>query len=371
MCATGAIRVGMAVPIIMGQNIGTCITALLSSVGAGKNAKRAAFIHLYFNLGGTVALLALFYLLSFLGPLSSDATASEATVAFIHTAFNVGATALWLPLSGQLVQLATHTVREGGKAPQKADGGGLPAVREEYTLLDERFLNAPAVALEVAGAAFSRMCEMAFGEFLLALLQCGEYEDTRQAEITRCEALWRRYERSLSSYLVKLSSVKMHASAAAEVSRLLLLLPDITRVGERAAGIAAGAGERKRDAVPLSHAAVKELAVLRDAVDELTAHTKAALFDGERGEASRVGALTDVLSRICADLRRRHVARLREGNCHTDAARIFASWICDVESFCDHCRRLAAPAAQENALHGGKDTRRAHAEFSEKYRLQE
>ena len=332
---SGALTVEMAVPIVMGQNIGTCVTALLSGVGAGKNAKRAALIHFYFNLFGAAILLGVFYLLRAVKLIPAGLAVSEASVALIHTVFNLAATAVLLPFSGQLLRLATLTVRDGEKRGKSREGE--KEGKEQLSLLDERFLGSPSFALGLSRAAFLRMSELTGDNFLSACLQLGNYDAARAARIGTHAALAAEYEKSLSGYLVRLAGARLHPKEAAEVTLLISALPDAARIGERALHTTALAGEGV-----LSSAARAELETARAAFGDLSGRVRRLLGNGAYDDARTVEALAGVLEGLCDRMRRNQVIRLRQGICTPEAGNAFSSFICDMESVIAHERRLAA-----------------------------
>lgn len=335
LSGTGAVTIGMAVPIVMGQNIGTCITALLSAVGAEKNARRAAFIHLYFNVAGAIMLLSIFYLLRFLGVVSATIIADETSIALIHTLFNLAATALLLPLSGFLVRFSMWTVRE--KRVVGEEHG-----HEQVALLDERFLGSPSFALGLSRAAFHRMCEIEFDHFLMAVVQHCEFSDQREEQLQRLETLALRYEEKLGTYLVKLSATRLSRMEATEVSLLLSALPDAVRIGERARGARQNVRLLRERGGVFSDSARRELAIVREAMSDLIGRTKRLLRKGDMTNARAAEALAGVVLGLCESLRRHHVERLRGAECDPDVSNRFSGLVADLESVADHCKRLTA-----------------------------
>lgn len=337
LSGSGALTAEMAVPIVMGQNIGTCVTALLSGVGAGKNAKRAALIHFYFNTFGAVILLGLFYLLRIARIIPEGFAVDETSVALIHTVFNLSATAILLPFSRALLRLATLTVREKEKNGAKRE----QEEREQLTLLDERFLGSPSFALGLSRAAFLRMSELTGDNFLSACLQLESYDEARAARIAARAELAAKYEKSLSSYLVRLSGTRLHPKEAGEVTLLILALPDAARIGERAVHAAALA-EGEGAGVALSADARAELETARTAFEDLFGRVRRLLGNGVYDDASAAEALAGVLEGLCDRMRRNQVIRLRQGICTPEAGSAFSSFICDLESAVAHERRLTA-----------------------------
>lgn len=335
LSATGALTVGMAVPIVMGQNIGTCVTALLSGVGAGKNAKRAALLHFYFNLAGTVILLSVFYLLRMLSVIPGDLAVDETSIALIHTVFNLAATALLLPFSGGLLKLVMLTIRE---KPAERECGE----REQLSMLDDRFLGSPSFALGLSRAAFFRMCELAEDGLLSACRQFESYEEERAQHIKQGRALLLDYEASLGTYLVKLSGARLRHKEAMEVSLLISALPDAARIGERAAHAAGLADELKQNEPRLSAGAVAQLRVVCNALDDLMVRVQKLLVNGVMDHAREAEALSGALEELCDRMRESHVARLRRGICTPEAGNAFTALICDIESVIAHARRLAS-----------------------------
>ena len=337
LSGSGALTAEMAVPIVMGQNIGTCVTALLSGVGAGKNASRAALIHFYFNVFGAGILLGLFYLFRAVGVIPRGIVVNEAAVALIHTVFNLAATAILLPFSRGLLRLATLTVREKAGNTGKEEEQG----KEQLSLLDDRFLGSPSFALGLSRAAFLRMTELTGDNFLSACLQLENYDETRAARIAANADLAQRYEKSLSAYLVKLSGARLHRKEAGEVTLLISALPDAARIGERAVHTAALAAVEE-NGLCLSPAAHRELETAREAFSDLSRRVRRLLGNGVYDDARAAEALAGVIEGLCDRMRRSQVVRLREKQCTPEAGSAFSSFICDLESVVAHERRLTA-----------------------------
>ena len=333
---TGTVNVGMTVPIVMGQNIGTCITALLSSVGAEKNARRAAFLHLYFNVAGAVILLGVFYALRALGVVDANVIVNEGSVALIHTLFNVAATAILLPMSRLLVKLVILSV------PDRAVGASVqPSEKQEQLmLLDDRFLGSPAFALNLSRASFCRYCEVVLDYFQTALGQYGAYSQQNEKRLDAYGALITRYEEKLGTYLVKLSSTRLTETESAEVAVLLGAHADVRRIGERGRDVVQSIAPPQ--AGRPTETALRELDVIRNAVAELGNRTVRMLRKRDLKAAHNVEALSGVLLGLCDTARRHHIERLRGGQCSAESASRFVAVIADVESVADHCKRLAA-----------------------------
>ena len=266
LCVTGAVKYSAALPIIMGQNIGTCVTALLSSIGASKNAKRAALIHLYFNLIGTVLFMCAFYAFNAVFPFAFlDDAADAAGIAVIHTAFNLAATLVLLPFSGVLERLATLTVRDDEQAERIDD----------FQLLDERFLSTPAFAAEQCRVVTVRMARLTLEAIDAAIdLVDGEpYSEEKAGRVEALEAKIDLYEDNLGTYMVKLSHSKLSGEDSHTVSMLLHSISDFERISDHAVNVLRSAREMREKKLSFSPQAAAELHVFAEAVRDIARRT--------------------------------------------------------------------------------------------------
>ncbi len=284
LSATGSITYGSAIPIIMGQNIGTCATALLSCIGANKNAKRAAMVHLYFNIIGTCFFLVGFYLLNaIIGFDFINDRINAANIAVIHTTFNIAATALLLPFSKLLGKLATLTIRDS-----KED--------DITPLLDERFLNSPSFAIEQCTRTAIQMAEISRDTLLDAIQMINEKYDHKTADrIVANENLIDQYEDRLGTYLVQLSSKQLSEKDSKESSKLLNIIGDLERIGDHAVNILRTSEEIRDKGLHFSEKASAELKVMSDALTEILNITTQAFIKDDLNLARQVEPLEQVI----------------------------------------------------------------------------
>lgn len=326
---SGGITFGGAFPIIMGQNIGTCITALLSSMGANKNAKRASMAHLYFNLIGSVLFMIVFYGANAILNFSFiNENISAVDIALVHTIFNITCTIVFFPFIKALEKLATITVR-GDK-------------KEEIDELDERLFNTPSVALSQALDISKQMFKVSAISFNDALGLIGKYDKKTADAIEEYESQTDKYEDKLGSYLVKLSSYELLPDDSNEASMLLHNIGDFERIGDHALNIANLSLEMKDKQIEFSSLALQELAVVRGALTEIVEITERA-FDEENLElAYEVEPLEQVIDHLIDEIRSRHIYRLQNGECTVTLGFIFSDMLINMERVSDHCSNIAA-----------------------------
>lgn len=332
-----AVNMGAAIPIIMGQNIGTCITALLSSVGTNKNARRAALVHLSFNVLGTVVWLTVFCIFkAVLGGGDNFFTAligshaNQVNIAIAHSAFNIACTCLMLPLSGVLQKIAYILVPEGKQAE-----------KEQVEELDERLLATPFVALERARSLTIDMADCA-ALAVDAALKSLDGVDAKQAKAIReWEDRTDHYEDVLGTYLVKLSAARSSDEDSAQAAVLLRAIGDFERVADHASSILCAAEEMKEKSIRFTEAASAEMTVLREAVMEILGMACKAFADGDMEAAAKVEPLEQIIDRLKEELRRRHIARLQQGVCTIEAGFVWADLLTDLSRISDHCSNVA------------------------------
>ena len=334
LCATGAVTYGAALPIIMGQNIGTCVTAMLSSVGASKNARRAALIHLYFNLIGTVLFMVVFYTVNVFFPFAflNDA-ANAAGIAAIHTIFNVAATAVLLPFSGALEKLATLTVRDDEKAERIDD----------FQLLDERFLSTPGFAVEQCRVVAGRMAELTREAIFDAidLIDGGEYTEERAARIEALETKIDRYEDNLGTYMVKLSREKLSREDGHTVSVLLHSISDFERISDHAVNLLDSAREMHEKKMAFSPMAAGELHVFAQAVRDIVTRSIDCFLESDVTLAKTVEPLEACIDELNVSVKSRHIDRLTSGQCTIQLGFVLTDIITNFERVSDHCSNIA------------------------------
>ena len=367
LSTTGAITNGAAFPIIMGQNIGTCVTALLSSAGANKNGKRAALVHLFFNIIGTLVILILFYIVKSFMPIFLEAT-DGFQIAIMHTLFNVACTAMLLPASSLLEKLAYKLIKDDAK-------------NEDEPKLDERLLNTPAVALGVCHDATVTMAREAVRAFDLSFSTLMEYSPEKAEEVRSIEDKTDKYEDAIGTYLVKLSSHQMGDRASEETGKLLKLIGDFERISDHAVNIVESVEEMRDKGLTFTEEAQAEITVLSKSVQEILDISLKAFADNDLSQAYKVEPLEEVVDSIKEQLRTRHIYRLQEGRCSISAGFVWSDILTNFERTADHCSNIAAciiDTANDNLnLHQSvremKESAGAYQslynEFSKKYAL--
>ena len=331
---TGGVTYGIAIPIIMGQNIGTCVTAMLSCIGASKNAKRTAMVHLYFNIIGTIIFLTLFYTLNaFLHFSFLDDVLDPAHIAIIHTSFNVLTTAILLPASNVLVKLAKITI------PDKQ-------VKEEEWPLDERFLDMPAFALEQCKNVMERMATLSRDTLLMALGTIENYDAKTIAKVIANEDEIDKYEDRLGTYLVQLSTRQLMEKDSNEIGMFLHMIGDFERISDHAVNLTEVSQEMHDKKLAFSSAAQAEIQVFSKALSEILNNAVDAFLHEDLEEAKMVEPLEEVIDAIEADIRARHVQRLQEGTCTIELGFVLSDLLTNMERVSDHCSNIAATLIQ-------------------------
>ena len=329
LSATGVITYGSAIPIIMGQNIGTCVTALLSSVGANKNARRAAMVHLYFNIIGVTLFLAVFYGANLLLDFAFvNETVTAWGIAVVHSIFNLTATAVLLPFANGLEKLAILTI------PDDAE-------KESFALLDERLLNTPAVAVERARAATADMAELARVGVVQAMSLTHKWDDSLAQKVREEEEKVDKYEDALGTYLVKLSSREMSHADSQSVNTLLHTISDFERISDHSVNVLSSAEEIHAKSIEFSKDAQEELQVLEGAVQDVLSRTTDAFRKGDLHLAGKVEPLETVVDELVRAIKARHVARLQTGSCSIEYGFVLEDLLTNYERVCDHCSNVA------------------------------
>ena len=330
LSTTGAITYASAIPIIMGQNIGTCVTALISSIGANKNAKRVAFVHLYFNIIGTVVLLLLFYSVnSFVHFAFVDLQANQFGIAITHSMFNLLCTALLLPFGAGLGKLATLTIKD---APTK----------EEATLLDERLLITPSVALERAEAVTADMADAAVSSIKTAMPLLSIYDAPTAKKVRKYEKDADVYEDAIGSYLVKLSNEDISETENHKITKLLKLIGDFERISDHAVNIVESAEEINSKHIEFSDEAKHEVSILKEAVFEITDLAYGAFIDNDLDKASLVEPLEQTIDILVEQIKLHHILRLQKSECTIDHGFVLSDILTNLERTADHCSNIAA-----------------------------
>ncbi len=369
LSATGAVSLGAAVPILMGQHIGTCVTALLSSLGTNKNAKRAAVVHLSFNVIGTVVWLTVFTIITAIFDISIINSAANAfSIAVAHTLISVLSTALLLPMAGLLEKLACKLVPDGKE-------------KEKTTELDERLLATPTIALEQCARLTARMCTEVT-EGLNYSLECLNVYDKEKAEkIRKIEKEADHYEDILGTYLTKLSRYQISEDDGVKVSKLLKVIGDLERISDHSVNLLESAEELKEKQIEITEHAKAELVTICSAVHETLSIATTAFVSNNVTLAYEVEPLEEVIDRLKDTLRDKHIKRLQKGNCTVEAGFVWSDLLTNLERVSDHCSNIAVcviDAHEHNMdVHsslkkykkGNEEYLRKVAEYSEKYSL--
>ena len=327
LSATGQVSMGAAIPIIMGQNIGTCVTALLSSVGTTKNAKRAALVHLSFNIIGTIVWLTVFCIVkAAFTPALLDQPANRMSIAVAHSVFNILCTCLLLPMGGLLEKLANILVPDA-KTPETASE------------LDERLLDVPPIALERAHAVAADMGRCAMDTLHDAIRSLTDYTPALAEAVREGEDKTDHYEDILGSYLVKLSSQQIGDDVSQEAAMLLKVIGDFERISDHGVNILESAEELQAKGLSFSEKASQELQVLTAAVDEILDLALEAFLTGENLEV--VEPLEQVIDGLKETLRSNHIKRLQQGECTIDVGFVWTDLLTNLERTSDHCSNVA------------------------------
>ena len=341
LCVTGAVRYGTALPIIMGQNIGTCITAMLSSVGATKNAKRAAVVHLYFNIVGTIAFMGVFYLLNtFLHFSFINDVAGPAGIAVIHSAFNVIATVVLLPFGDVLVKMACATIRDTKeeKAISEED--------QEFMILESRFLSNPGIAIEQSKTAAKKMAEQSQNALKLSFGLLDSFQEENAFRVEKIEAKVDRYEDELGTYLIKLNQKELSVEDSHSLSIMLHCIGDFERISDHALSIMKSAKEMWEKNAVFSPQAVKELHVMEKAVVDIVDKAYTVFANQDIQLAEEIEPLEEVIDELSRELKRRHVNRLRAGECTIEMGFILSDVTTSLERIADHCSNIGVCVTQ-------------------------
>ena len=337
LCMSGAVTYGTALPIIMGQNIGTCVTALISSIGASKNAKRAAFIHLYFNLIGTILFMAVFYFINhFVNFAFLSNTAGAAGIAVIHSLFNIGCAIVLFPFADKLVALSTFTVKnQTASEPEQI----LP---EELAALDERFLDSPSFAIQLCKNAVIKMAEYSKKAILLAMEVQTEYSSEKVAEVIQLEQLVDQFEDSIGTYLVKLAEKDLSMDDSHLLSVLLHCISDFERISDHAINITEAVDKLQKQGLEFTSQGKHELDSLGIAIRDILTMTQNAFSTGNTTTAADVEPLEEVIDDLVMEMKQRHIVRLRSGNCSMEAGLLLEDILTNYERVSDHCSNIAA-----------------------------
>ncbi|MBO5525361.1 MAG: Na/Pi cotransporter family protein [Clostridia bacterium] len=366
LAATGQVSFQAAIPIIMGQNIGTCVTAMLSAIGANKNAKRAATVHLAFNIVGAVVWLTVFCIVNAVfAPAIFQTPATMYGIAIVHTVFNLSCTALLLPMGGLLEKLACKIIPDA-------------KTKEHSVKLDERLLATPPVALERCHSLTLAMAHKALSAMQDGISCLESYSAEKAKAVRKAEEKTDEYEDMLGTYLIKLSSRQIGEQSSAEAAELLKMIGDFERIADHACNILESAEEMQSKKIALSEQAKHELSVLTGAVDEILTLCVSAFENGDLTAANQIEPLEQVIDNLRETLRTRHILRMQQGKCSAEAGFVWEDMLINLERVSDHCSNVAVYLIEgKNGnlnLHNSlkktsPDFQSAFEAFSEKYKL--
>ncbi len=331
LATTGNITYSCAIPIILGQNIGTCVTAMLSSVGACQNARRAAIVHLYFNTIGAAVFLGIFCLLRMIAPSPwVSQPVGLVGIAVIHSVFNISCTALMLPFAKGLEQLACLTIRD--EHPRQ----------DSFQLLDDRLLVTPPIAIQQCRLLMADMAQMTRKSLSTALAQVGSYHEDAAGTVRKIEEQADLYEDKLGSYLVKLAALSLSDEDSREVSRMLHSTSEFERITDHSVSILLSAGKIYQRQISFSPAACREFQTLSRSLVDVMARAASCFEDNDPEIAQSVEPLSQVVDFLCTGLRERHIRRLQQGSCSVEQGMIFTDLLSDCSRVSAHCSNVAA-----------------------------
>lgn len=381
LCSTGILGYATALPIIMGQNIGTCVTALLSSIGATKNGKRAAIIHLYFNVIGTVTFMIVFYALNAVIHFSFlNLTAQEFGIAVIHTTFNIITTAYLLPLRKVLEKLAYATIKLDDDEKRIMDRRS----ENEFALLDDRFLEAPSLAVEHCKQVINKMADISRESLFISMSLIGGYDEEQALRVGELETRADKYEDALGTYIMKISTKNLKKEDSEMLNVMLHCIGDFERISDHACNICDSARELQQKNMQFSPKAETELDILSSAVREAVDISFDAFKSNSKNEADKVEPLEELIETLAVELKARHIRRLREGKCTIELGFAHSDILNNLERVADHCSNIAVDVIQSDQSEfdaheyldriKNKDNQqfaRDYKAYKEKYRLPE
>lgn len=339
LCATGGVTMASAIPIIMGQNIGTCVTSLISAMGASKNAKRAALVHFYFNLIGTIIFMVVFYTLNaFLHFEILNMTANAWLIALVHSCFNIAATIIFLPFGDFLAKLACLTIKDKDEAQEKAEAG---SVGKDIQVLDPRFLESPAFAVQQCKNVAVKMADVARDGLFLSMELLESYDEDKAQRVLHYEDIVDKYEDELGTYLIKLNGKDLTKKDSQTVSMLLHVIGDFERISDHAVNIKEAAEEMRDKKLHFSEKAAAELNVYTTAIHEIVNMAFDAFATENVEAAGNVEPLEEVMDYLKVELKDRHVRRLRKGKCTIELGFVLTDLITNYERVADHCSNIA------------------------------
>lgn len=329
LASTGAVTYGAAIPIIMGQNIGTCITAIISAVGANKNAKRAALVHLSFNVIGTVVWLSIFCIVKAVAvPAILGESASLMGIAVCHSAFNILCTMLMLPLAGMLEKMVKKMIPDN-------------EVIEQTEELDSRLLGSPSLALERCGQVLDSMAGIAVAALKDSIGSITRYDEETALRIREAEEKTDYLEDILGTYLVKLTSTQLGENESAKATEYMKVIGDYERIADHAVNILESAEELVQKGIVFSDQAQKEYNLISDAVEDILDLSHTAFKDTDLKAARKTEPLEQIVDELKETLRTRHILRLQKGECSVDAGFVWSDLLTNLERVADHCSNIS------------------------------
>ncbi len=372
LALTGSITFGMAIPIIMGQNIGTCVTSLISSIGVSKNAKRVAVVHISFNVIGTAVCLTLFMIAqSVFGLDILESPIGVVGIAACHSIFNVFTTLILIPFSKQLVKIAEMVIKSADDTPLA-----------HVPLLDERLLNTPGFAVSECGNLAKDMAKIAVENVYASLSLFDKYDDRISEKVLQNEEILDMYEDKLGTYLVRLSSKDPSEANSREISKLLHTIGNFERLGDHAVNLLKAAGEKNGKKINFSAEATAELKVITAALSEILHITLDAFINDSIEEAMNVEPLEQVIDKLVSEIKNNHINRLQRGDCTIELGFVLSDILTNYERISDHCSNIAVAMIEvaQNSFDtheylntvknmGDENFKRKFAAFSSKYAL--
>lgn len=370
LCITGSVTFGTAIPIIMGQNIGTCVTAMLSGIGASKNAKRAALVHLYFNIIGTIVFMVVFYTVnSFVHFSFLNESATAAGIAVIHSIFNICSTLMLLPFSKGLERLACLTIPDDIKEEEVLSPGD-----KDFKLLDARFLETPGFAVQQCRQVAQNMADLTKEALFKAIELVDKYDEKKADRVVFLENEIDRYEDQLGTYLVKLGQKQMSERDNHTLSIILHCLSDFERISDHAVSVKKAAEEMNKKGLKFSKKAEEELEVYTEAIKDTVEVAFRVFKEEDYGNAILVEPMEEVVDYLKGELKQRHVKRLQKGKCTIEMGFVHSDIITSYERVTDHCSNIAVcvkEVAEDNyETHGYLEEVKSkdNEEFRKKYK---
>lgn len=365
LSVTGGFTYGSVIPIILGQNIGTCVTAMISAIGANKGAKRTAFVHLYFNLIGTVIFLTLFYIGNAIFSFSFTSEVVGVTgIALVHSVFNLFTTVVLLPFTKGLEKLAYLTIPETEEEKKKSN--------DVFDVLDDRFLTSPAFAIEQCRTLVVQMAQMTRDSFLQAMDVLRSYDEKKAEEVAEKETMVDTYDDKVSAYLTRLSSENLSYEDSLRVTTLMHCITDFERISDHALNVVENAKQMQKDDSTFSKKAKEEMKVYCAAIEDILTRTTKAFETNDETLARTVEPLEEVVDRLNKKIKKHHMKRLRKGKCTIELGLVLSDVAMNFERVADHCSNIAVCLIQlrDTQIEQHSFTDQLGEEESEQFALQ-